>query len=182
MVAKYFLGIRLPQELEEECEAWRRKFRAPRTVAHITLIPPFGWESEETDLLKLLKETVQGIKPFLVQGCGLGSFGRRVLFVNVELNEDFKTAQDQLAKASNGRVYPAKGGPIAPISPWRPGSRRSSLTVTKRKQLVFPRNTPLSATASACFASVQRAGGSKRRNWLCDGVHSIFLLVYTGRI
>ena len=27
MVAKFFLGIRLPQELEKECEAWRRKFR-----------------------------------------------------------------------------------------------------------------------------------------------------------
>jgi len=114
LVAKYFLGIRLPQELEKECEAWRRKFRAPRTVAHITLIPPFGWESEETDLLKLLKETVQGIKPFLVQGSGLGSFGRRVLFVNVELNEDFKTAQDQLAKALERAGIPRERRPYRP--------------------------------------------------------------------
>ncbi len=70
-MAKYFVGIRLPRQFEEDCEFWRRKFGAPRTIAHITLIPPFVWESTEGgDLLKLLGHETNSIRPFLVSGRG----------------------------------------------------------------------------------------------------------------
>ena len=76
----YFVGIRLPKELEEEWETWRRQFRAPRTVPHITLIPPFQWEQGQEELL-------DSFRNMLYQLFGLrrrsGSFGTAVLFVNV---------------------------------------------------------------------------------------------------
>lgn len=114
MLAKYFLGIRLPHRLEEECEFWRRKFRAPRTVAHITLIPPFDWQSTTEDLLKLLERETEPIRPFLVRGQGLNSFGTRVLFVNVELGADFKAAQRRLAQRLSKAGIPAERRPYRP--------------------------------------------------------------------
>jgi 2'-5' RNA ligase len=55
----FFIGIRLPKELEEVCENYRRTFKAPRTVAHITVIPPFAWEEGAETLQELLKEALQ---------------------------------------------------------------------------------------------------------------------------
>lgn len=113
-MAKYFVGIRLPRQFEEDCEFWRRKFGAPRTIAHITLIPPFVWESTEGDLLKLLGHETDSIRPFLVSGRGLGSFGKRVLFVNVELGADFKAAQQRLAHGLSHAGVPPERRPYRP--------------------------------------------------------------------
>lgn len=94
----YFVGIRLPEQLEDECESWRRAFKAPLTVAHITLIPPFMWNKDQGDLETLIRENIRAVEPFTVQGKGLGNFGKRVLFVNVELNSHLRQLQDGLAK------------------------------------------------------------------------------------
>lgn len=111
-MTKYFLGIRLPQQLEEECELWRRRFGAPRTVAHITLIPPFTWES--TNLLKLLKRGIGSTQPFLIRGRGLDSFGKRVLFVKVELTQDFGAFQHRLAQGLRRAGIPQEKRPYRP--------------------------------------------------------------------
>jgi 2'-5' RNA ligase len=97
-VYDFFIGIRLPKELEEVCEGYRRAFRAPRTVAHITVIAPFAWEEGAETLQELLKEALQPLAPFRISGSGLGSFGTRVLFVNVDLTSELEQLHRALAR------------------------------------------------------------------------------------
>lgn len=93
---EFFLGIRLPRELEETVERYRRAFKAPRTVAHLTVIAPFTWEKNAEELEELLGETLKGVAPLEIRGSGLGSFGSRVLFVNVELTPELQELQRTL--------------------------------------------------------------------------------------
>ncbi|NMB19675.1 MAG: hypothetical protein GX979_02295 [Firmicutes bacterium] len=93
---RYFLGIRLPKELEETCERYRRAFKAPKTVAHLTVVPPFEWEQPAGELFKLLAEALEETKPFAVTGAGVGSFGNRVLFINVNLTPELEAMQKAL--------------------------------------------------------------------------------------
>ncbi|NMB00615.1 MAG: RNA 2',3'-cyclic phosphodiesterase [Firmicutes bacterium] len=95
----FFIGIRLPQELEETCERYRRMFKAPRTVAHITLIAPFTWEKSKKDLETVLKMAVRSNGPFHITGSDLGSFGTKVLFINVDLNRELSSLQEALARS-----------------------------------------------------------------------------------
>lgn len=98
----YFIGIRLPKKLEEACEHYRRAFRAPRTIAHITVVAPFNWDQSVAELHELLKEAVQPLAPFLIRGSGLGSFGTRVLFVNVTLSEELLQLHKNLTAGLQG--------------------------------------------------------------------------------
>lgn len=93
---KFFLGIRIPNELEETCERYRRAFKAPKTITHITVVPPFAWDKSAQDLLKLLEMSLTEVQPFEVSGAGIGSFGNRVLFVNVTLSPELDTMQKTL--------------------------------------------------------------------------------------
>ena len=93
----FFIGILLPKKLEETCEHYRRAFRAPRTPAHITVIAPFAWEQSTEELHELLRRAVEPISPFQVRGTGLGSFGTRVLFVNVTLSDELRELHRALA-------------------------------------------------------------------------------------
>ncbi|HBG09445.1 MAG: 2'-5' RNA ligase family protein [Limnochordia bacterium] len=95
----FFIGIRLPKELEEVCENYRRTFKAPRTVAHITVIPPFAWEQSAEELHQLLQSAVAHIPAFHIRGSGLGSFGTRVLFVNVDLSDSLQELHKALAES-----------------------------------------------------------------------------------
>lgn len=113
-MAKYFLALRLPSPLEKQCEFWRRKFHAPRTIAHITFIPPFEWELTTENLLKLLGRHTKEMKPFLVSGQGLGSFGKRVLFVNVTLGMDFETMQHKMAEGLDRAGISSERRPYRP--------------------------------------------------------------------
>ncbi|MDI9459937.1 MAG: 2'-5' RNA ligase family protein [Bacillota bacterium] len=97
-MADFFLGIRLPKELEETCENYRRAFKAPRTVSHLTVIAPFAWERAVEDLEEVIKTAVGSIPAFEIQGCGLGSFGTRVLFVNVDLSPELQKLHRALAQ------------------------------------------------------------------------------------
>lgn len=93
----FFIGIRLPQELEEICERYRRLFKAPRTVAHITLIPPFSWEKDREELKSVLQKAAHSTAPFQISGSGLGSFDSSVLFINVTLTKELSELQRDLA-------------------------------------------------------------------------------------
>lgn len=98
-VSSYFFGITLPETLEAECEKWRRKFKAPKTVAHLTVIPPFLWEAGLQDLIELGETALSSTKPFPVKGEGLGAFGTRVIFVNVIPSPELVTMEGALARA-----------------------------------------------------------------------------------
>lgn len=113
-MAEFFLGLRLPAALEEQVEAWRRQFSAPRTVAHITVIPPFTWEGGTKELITLLKQALGSVKPFELHGEGLGSFDTRVLFVNVSLSTQLTELQNKLAQALRQRGILIDERPYAP--------------------------------------------------------------------
>ena len=120
-MADYFLGIRLPKELEETCENYRRAFKAPRTVSHLTVIAPFAWERAVEDLEEVIKTAVGSIPAFEIQGCGLGSFGTRVLFVNVDLSPELQKLHRRWPSTLGRKELALTAGPTIPISPWPPG-------------------------------------------------------------
>lgn len=95
---KYFLGIRLPKDLEAACEEYRRAFRAPRTAAHITVIPPFVWERDVQELFIGVEKVLREVGPLNISGSGIGSFGTRVLFINVNLTPELNAMQKALAQ------------------------------------------------------------------------------------
>ena len=94
---RVFVGIRLPKDLEATCEAYRRSFKAPKTIAHLTVVPPFVWEDSPENLLRLLASGLKESAPFQVTGSGIGSFGQRVLFINVNLTPELEGMQRALS-------------------------------------------------------------------------------------
>lgn len=109
---KFFIGIRLPTELEATCEQYRRAFKAPKTVSHITVVPPFSWGRSVQDLIEVLETNLEHVQPFEVFGSGIGSFDTRVLFVNVKLTPELNALQQTLVKelrrqdiSVDGRTY-----------------------------------------------------------------------------
>ena len=113
-VQEYFIGITLPESLEKEVEKWRRKFDAPRTAPHITLIPPFKWGEGD----QLLAETVWRVTDrhgtFPISGSGVGSFGKKVLFINVEPSPNLLAFQSDLAESLAGFGVPQERRPYHP--------------------------------------------------------------------
>lgn len=113
-ISKFFLGITLPPDLEAQWEKWRRKFQAPRTVVHLTLIPPFTWEDDLGNLLQLLQNTLRGTKPFVISGEGIGSFGTRVIFIKVDSNPDLSALHTAVAQTLATRGVPPETRPYHP--------------------------------------------------------------------
>jgi 2'-5' RNA ligase len=110
----FFLGIALPEKLEAEVEEWRRRFRAPRTRPHITLIPPFEWKHEYQSLLRIIEDVESRHEPFLISGEGLGNFGKAVLFVNVGLSSELQSFQEDLAETLAKYGIPREKRPYHP--------------------------------------------------------------------
>lgn len=109
-----FLGITLPADLEATCEGYRRAFKAPKTIAHITVVPPFTWESRPEELQGLLEKSLGNACPFQVSGEGVGSFGTRVLFVNVDLTPELAALQQAITAALG------QGGIAVDARPYNP--------------------------------------------------------------
>jgi 2'-5' RNA ligase len=112
----FFVGITLPKDLEEEVERWRRRFAAPQTPPHITLLPPFTWTGSDDDLVKVLTASLQGKTSFPVQVRGLGHFGRGVIYIDVkqslELTALYDTLRSELEAHGIGDL--SKGKPYHP--------------------------------------------------------------------
>ncbi|HBG01242.1 MAG TPA: hypothetical protein DDW87_06690 [Firmicutes bacterium] len=113
-MVNFFLGIRLPKELEERCESLRRAFKAPRTVAHITVCAPFDWVRKPGDLVALLESSLNSTRSFEIKGAGIGSFGTRVLFVNVQLSPELAAVQKQLSWTLKEEGIPVDTRPYHP--------------------------------------------------------------------
>ncbi|NLA58556.1 MAG: 2'-5' RNA ligase family protein [Firmicutes bacterium] len=95
-MAEFFLGITLPADFEEEVEDFRRRFAAPKTAPHITLIPPFNWPGTDLELEQIISASIQGTSPFVVKARGIGRFGRRVIYINVEPSEELLSLYEKL--------------------------------------------------------------------------------------
>lgn len=113
---EYFLGITLPDDFTKEVEIIRRRFAAPRTAPHITLIPPFRWTSSEGDLERILMDSIRGCLPFTVTTKGLGRFGRSVIFIDVALSSELRKLYKRLKESleQEGIDDLAKGRPYHP--------------------------------------------------------------------
>ena len=111
-----FLGISLPDDFTQEVETIRRRFAAPRTAPHITLIPPFRWTSSEDKLERLIADCIQGCLPFTVTTKGLGRFGRAVIFIDVVLSSQLKELHSRVKEGleQEGIGDRAKGRPYHP--------------------------------------------------------------------
>ncbi|NMB47091.1 MAG: 2'-5' RNA ligase family protein [Firmicutes bacterium] len=113
-MADFFLGITLPDDFTEEVESIRRRFAAPKTAPHITLIPPFRWPGTDKELERVICEGLQDCPSFIVTAQGLGRFGRAVIFIDVvtspELLELYSRLKETLGKkgiasSAKGRSY-----------------------------------------------------------------------------
>ena len=160
---EFFIGIRLPEKLEETCEAYRRAFKAPRTVAHITVIAPFSWERSANELHELLKEAVKPIAPFHIRGTGLGSFGTRVLFVKVTPSDELLGLHTALSTNLREAGVKVDRRPYHPHITLATRLSQGSLPAARRswKGLLPP--MPFHVRRSACLSSRLTAAGRNRR-------------------
>lgn len=95
---EYFVAVTLPDQIGMEVERWRRRFRAPKTPPHLTLIAPFQWDLDEQKLIEVLRVTAQCHRPFDILCQGLGHFGRAVIFIDVNPSQALLSLQSDLAR------------------------------------------------------------------------------------
>ena len=80
---KYFIGIVPPKAIYQKLLDIQTQHGDNRLEPHITLCPPVSPLFEE-DWLKVVEQQAATIRPFAVSLPGTGTFGKRVLFVQVE--------------------------------------------------------------------------------------------------
>ncbi len=113
-MADFFLGITLPDEFAAEVENWRRRFAAPKTAPHITLIPPFSWSGTDQDLEEVISKSLEGISPFEIRAEGIGRFGRRVIYIDVELSQELLRVYQRVAAGLESRGVALEDRPYKP--------------------------------------------------------------------
>jgi 2'-5' RNA ligase len=113
----YFLAIVCPAELENEVQKhkqWLQKnfgcANALKSPAHITLIPPFWWRSDDENVLRLWLNNFTPFDPFTIALNALNTFGKNVLFINVlpsdKLNELQSNIQQHFELQSGRQIKP----------------------------------------------------------------------------
>lgn len=105
----YFLAIIPPEEICDKVTAIKKEFaenyrssKALRIIPHITLIPPFHMnEDRESEVFKTLHEFCTPLHPFEIILNGFGCFKNRnkVVFIDVEGNQNLNTIQSELFSA-----------------------------------------------------------------------------------
>lgn len=124
-MAHYFIGIHLPNELQEIYHHWQRELKTvfhykrwtAREDFHITLT--FLGNAEEKDIHRLTRKLEEiSLPSFSVKLGGIGTFGNvlrpRVLFVEVELNDSLIRLQKQVAHAASSAGFSMDKRPYRP--------------------------------------------------------------------
>ena len=114
--ALFFIAIIPPPAIAAEITEWkhhcRNHFHSSRALnspAHITLIPPFQWRTEESGALEaLLKGFALGRKSFFINLDGFGHFKNQVIFVKLEQNPDLNTLQAELKAVMESLLGPSE--------------------------------------------------------------------------
>jgi 2'-5' RNA ligase len=102
--ALYFLAIIPPSPQYEEALGFKNYFKenyqskaSLNSPPHITLHMPFQWKQEkEEELLQTFEEFRPSVKPFSLKLSGFGSFPPRVIFIDVEKNEELSRLHKEL--------------------------------------------------------------------------------------
>ncbi len=106
----YFIGITLPEDLENKIERQREWMRRKwgcrsgmRTQPHITLIPPFQSDLSLGEIKELLSPL--SVSPFDISVSGFGAFGERTIFAHVERSRELENLQKKICSLlGNGGV------------------------------------------------------------------------------
>jgi 2'-5' RNA ligase len=104
--ALYFVALLPDQQIQREVTAFKQvaaeqfgSSHALKSPPHITLVPPFWLPAGQLPPLQGTLATVAGrLSPFGVQLRGFGHFGDRVIFIQVEPDQQLGTCQDLTAQ------------------------------------------------------------------------------------
>ncbi|WP_343851420.1 RNA 2',3'-cyclic phosphodiesterase [Algoriphagus jejuensis] len=104
VIQKYFLALVPPAEILRKANDIKLRVRdefgikyALKSPPHITLKMPFNYnESKESQLVERLEEHLRHQAPFTVKISGVGSFGKRVVYLGIEKSEPLLALQRQL--------------------------------------------------------------------------------------
>lgn len=94
----YFFALLTPFNITAEVDEIRREFaekyesaRALKSPPHITIIPPFFANDEfEGSIERNINPFVKNFEPFNIKLNGFGEFNNKVIFVEVEKNEQLQ--------------------------------------------------------------------------------------------
>lgn len=99
----YFAAVLCPENVEREVKKWKAWMKeqfgcvvAMKSPAHITLIPPFWFDSrKESELVSALSGFSSNEPEATISLNGFAHFGKRVLFVAVEENKTLERVKKQ---------------------------------------------------------------------------------------
>ncbi|MDW8419172.1 MAG: 2'-5' RNA ligase family protein [Chitinophagales bacterium] len=100
----YYAAVVCPQEINSRIENFKNYMHerygcthALKSPAHITLIPPFYFDSnDELKLKEKLREVNKTLKPFEITLSGFGCFNQRVIYVDVMENASLNALYDAM--------------------------------------------------------------------------------------
>jgi 2'-5' RNA ligase len=100
----YFVAIVCPDEINREVKKFKKWMKdqygctvALKSPAHITLVKPFWLEKNwEEYLLSSLKACETGVPPFDISLRGFSHFGKRVIYVDVVLNDSLSMVKNRV--------------------------------------------------------------------------------------
>lgn len=103
-IQKYFLAIVPPKEILEQAESIKSEIRekfgvkyALKSPAHITLKMPFNYnEAKEEILIEKIGEFLKHQSPFQIRIIGVGTFGNRVIFLDIDKSQELEILQNSL--------------------------------------------------------------------------------------
>lgn len=112
ILQKYFIAIVPEGEVQERATALKLELKerfnlryALRSPAHITLKMPFLWnEAKEDRLTDRLENFFKGQPPFHLKVSKIGTFGERVIYINVEEKKELMELQQQLGRFCKGEL------------------------------------------------------------------------------
>lgn len=101
---KYFLALVPPTEILQKAHAIKEEIRdkfgikyALKSPPHITLKMPFTYNEAKEDFLRgRLEEFLKAQKPLQVKIIGVGTFGNRVIFLDIEKSDELQNLQASL--------------------------------------------------------------------------------------
>ncbi len=104
----YFIAIVPNEPLQGRLMGWKEwiyketgSMGALRSPAHITLHMPFKWKLKKEDLLiSSLQNLISSISGFQVSLINFNSFEPRVIYVDVEKNEQLTSLKDEVSSLS----------------------------------------------------------------------------------
>lgn len=138
--------------------------------------PALWQEQSAEELHQLLQSAVAHIPAFHIRGSGLGSFGTRVLFVNVDLSDSLQELHKALAESLGQAGVSVDRRPYHPHITLATRLTPGQFARCQREVEGFSPTTPSGARPSASSPSLLRGDGKNRQPFPCPAEH--VLLVY----